>query len=104
MDVEPTAEIIDQMSLKLHQYANNLKRLAKKMRQKKDLEYAQEAMQEIKNCFANLRTDLLVTRPMREYERKIRDMEKRDLELIEKLVVAESALKAMEDRDFDMNG
>lgn len=97
LDVEPTAEIIDSIALKLHQYANNLKRLAKKMRDKKDLEYAQEAMQEVKNCFANLRTDLLVTRPMREYEKALRDMEKRNTELIGKVLTLES-------EDFDKNG
>ena len=97
LDVEPTVEVINSIAKRFRDYANNLDRIAQKMRDRKDLEYASEAMQEVKNCFANLRTDLLVTRPMREYEKALRDMEKRNTELIGKVLTLES-------EDFDKNG
>lgn len=70
MNVEPTAQIIDNMADNLIRYAADLKRLALRMRENKDLTYTSEAINTITNCILNLRLDLLITRPLREYQRK----------------------------------
>lgn len=67
--VEPTAEIIDNMAITFFDYSEELKRISKKMRERNDLSYSQEAINSISNCILNLRMDLLVARPLREYER-----------------------------------
>ncbi len=70
MDVEPTVQIIYDMVDNLIRASDNLKRLALKMRKNKDLTYAAEAINTITNCMQNLRLDLLVTRPLREYQQR----------------------------------
>lgn len=73
MNVEPTAEIIENIARTLRERANEFERLAGKMREKNDLTYAAEAMSEISNLIPSLRIDLLVTRPLREFERQKRE-------------------------------
>jgi len=70
MDVEPTAQIIDDMADRMRKYAEDLTKIAASMREKKDLNYAAEATNTVCNCIQNLRLDLLVTRPIREMERQ----------------------------------
>lgn len=70
MNTEPTAEKIDEMARVMRQYADDLDRCAKKMRERGDLTYAAEAVNVVTNCFSNLRLDLMVVRPIREYERE----------------------------------
>ncbi len=69
-DVESTAQIIDDMADNLIRASDDLKRLVLKMRENKDLTYAAEAINTITNCMQNLRLDLLVTRPLREYQQR----------------------------------
>ena len=69
MNVEPTAKHIDEMAHQLIYYADQLKRVAAKMRETGDISYAAEAMNAIPNCVQNLRLDLLVMRPLREFEK-----------------------------------
>jgi hypothetical protein len=69
IDVEPTAEVIDRMANQLRDYAIDLDRTARSMRDSGDISYAGEAMNNIQNIGMNLRADLLVTRPIREYEK-----------------------------------
>lgn len=69
INVEPTAEVIDQIAADMEHFAKEVRRMGKHMREREDLTYAAEAINTIRNCFANLRTDLLVTRPMREINR-----------------------------------
>lgn len=69
INVESTAGVIDEMANKLRQYANNLDRYATSMRDNQDITYASEVMNEIVGLFNNLRIDLLVTRPIREFQK-----------------------------------
>lgn len=73
VDIKLTAEAIDEMAESLEHYANELRRNAKSMRKHNDIAYAGEAIQTIKNCFGSLRIDLLVVRPIREFQRLVRD-------------------------------
>jgi len=70
MNVEPTAQIIDEMAKTMRDYANSLDRVAKKMREREDFEYASEAIITATNCLQNMRLDLLITRPLRELQRQ----------------------------------
>jgi len=65
-DVTMTAEAIISIAKTMEDYAQELRRIGKQMIEREDLTYAGEAMQAVKNCYGNLRTDLLVTRPLRE--------------------------------------
>ena len=71
IDVEPTAEAMDEIANTMEHFASNIRRLAKSMRERGDLTYAAEALQEVKNCMGNVRIDLLTTRPQRELMRVI---------------------------------
>ena len=75
IDVEPTAQAIEDIANNLLHFANELQRTANSMRERKDISYAGEAQQAVKNCFANCRTDLLVIRPIRELDRIQREVE-----------------------------
>lgn len=72
-DVKPTADIIAQMAITLKRYSEDLERCAERMVETGDWHYASEAAQTVTNCFANLRLDLLVTRPIRELTRDRND-------------------------------
>ena len=65
VDVSLVAQAIEQISTTLNDYADELKYLASQMREKNDLEYGSEALNAVKNCFGNLRLDLIQTRTMR---------------------------------------
>lgn len=73
MNVNPTAEVIDNIAKRLRERANDFDRIAAKMRETGDMRYAAEAMSEVSNLIPSLRIDLLVTRPLREYERQNKD-------------------------------
>lgn len=66
VNVEPTAQAIDEMADVLESKAKELRILAGSMRAKNDLTYAAEAANVVRNTMGNLRIDLLVTRPLRE--------------------------------------
>lgn len=68
IDVRETAEVLDEMAADFARASRNMERLATQMRERDDMSYAADAMTEVRNTFANLRTDLLVTRPIRAYE------------------------------------
>ena len=72
VNIEPTAEVIDKMAKQLRDYADELDRTVRNMREKGDITYAGEAMNTIQSISMNLRTDLLITRPIREYEKLIK--------------------------------
>jgi hypothetical protein len=65
MDVEPTAQIIDDAAEALERAAKDLRHRAVKMRADGDITHTAEAVSTIVNIFANIRLDLLVTRPLR---------------------------------------
>ena len=66
INVVPTAAAINEIADTMRMYADELDMIATSMLERNDLTYAAEAMQAVKNCYNNLRTDLLVTRPLRE--------------------------------------
>lgn len=72
-DVEATAEAIDDMIRYLEGTVKALKRIAAKMRERQNIEYAGEAINEVSNMFMNLRLDLLVVRPIRALQHLLRD-------------------------------
>lgn len=65
IDVEPTAQTIDAAAERFRQAADELNRLAGRMRERNDLTYSSEALMAILNAMQNARIDLLVTRPIR---------------------------------------
>ena len=70
MNVEPTVSIICHAAEILRGFADDLDRQADHLSATQDFTYAAEAAQTIGNIMQNLRIDLLVTRPIREYERQ----------------------------------
>jgi len=66
INVEPTAEVIDNMAKRLTEISEELRRIATRMRERSDITYAGEAMNTISNMTNQLRLDLLITRPLRE--------------------------------------
>lgn len=69
-NVDSTVEVVDQIAGQLRRYADDIERIGKQMRERQDLTLASEVLCEIRNCFHNLRLDLLVSRPLREMERR----------------------------------
>lgn len=67
IDVKPTAEIVNDMAETLERYSRELRNISKKMIETDDISRASEAITVVSNCIANLRMDLLVTRPIREF-------------------------------------
>lgn len=70
VDVKPTAEAIMDMAKTLNHCALEMKRIADKMVEYEDITYASQAATAVSNCVSNLRLDLLVTRPLREFLRE----------------------------------
>jgi len=68
INVEPTAKIIESMARILSEYSKEMESIAEKMRSKNDISYASEAIQSVTNMVNNLRLDLLITRPLREFQ------------------------------------
>ena len=65
-DTGPTVEIIRQMAVQADYLANDLARQALKMEEDGDLTKSADVLQSIRGFNGNLRTDLLITRPLRE--------------------------------------
>ena len=76
VDVKPTVEVILAMSNNMEDYAKELRRIANDMNESGDITYAAEALQAIVNCSSNMRMDLLVSRPIREFQKIIKKEEK----------------------------
>ena len=66
IDVEQTAQAVEQAASQLKYASDEMYRIAVRMREHKDLTYAAEAINCVSNAFANCRLDLLITRPIRE--------------------------------------
>jgi hypothetical protein len=71
-DVEPTAEVISKMAQTLRGRAEELDRLASRMRETGNIDYASEAVSTYVNLVSELRLDLLIARPIRELEGLVR--------------------------------
>jgi len=72
METQETVTLIKTMSKTLNGYATKFDRVAKRMEETGDLTYAAEVAGDVANLIQNLRLDLLVTRPLRAYERASR--------------------------------
>ena len=70
MNTKETAQLIRDMSATLHRYAVQFEDVAERMEKSRDLSYASEIAGGVANLIQNLRLDLLVTRPIRAYERE----------------------------------
>lgn len=70
VDIGPTAEVIEKMADLMRENAIYLDRIAAKMRDRQDISYAAEAIGIVTNSMNNLRLDLLITRPLREFQRE----------------------------------
>lgn len=66
MNTNQTQMVIMEMADQLTHYAQELREIACKMSRSEDLTYAADAMTAIRNMNSQLRTDLLITRPLRE--------------------------------------
>jgi len=60
------AGVINEMAENFEYSATELRKLAKRINGTKDLMYVSEALLIIRNCFSNIRTELLVTRLLRD--------------------------------------
>lgn len=69
INTETTALAIDNMAHQAEDAAERFKYIAKQMRDKNDLTYASEAISEATNLMNLFRLDLLVTRPIREFQK-----------------------------------
>lgn len=74
IDVEPTAEAIDAAAKTALTLSKRLEQITKFMREKNDISHASEAVSEIATSMSNFRLDLMVARPVREYQIRIRDL------------------------------
>jgi len=70
METQGTVEIIKKMCATLRSFATDWERIAKRMEETGDLSYAGEICNGVAGLMQNLRLDLVVTRPIREYERE----------------------------------
>lgn len=75
LNVEPTAEVVDKMAQALRTRADELDRLAARMRETGNFDYASEALSVIVNLTPELRLDLLVARPVRVLDAVVRKLE-----------------------------
>lgn len=67
IDVEPTAEVISKMAENLRLAAAELESIAEHTRQTGDFSSIPEVVNCVMNLIPNLRLDLLVTRPLRQF-------------------------------------
>lgn len=65
VNIEPTAEAINGMAAKMKECAEDLARIAARMRAGGEIELAGEAASTVANLLPNLRLDLLIHRPIR---------------------------------------
>lgn len=68
--VKETAEAIEAAADRLEGTAGDMRRIAKRMRETKDLTYAGEAISVVAAVVGQCRLDLFVVRPLRAFETK----------------------------------
>jgi hypothetical protein len=73
--IEPTVEQVFKMTKILRERADELEKLAVRMRETGSFDYASEAMNVIVNTIPELRLDLLVARPVRVLDAVVRKLE-----------------------------
>ena len=65
----PTARAVSSIVRVLRDYADEIEHLGNRMLEEKDFGYVSEVLQSVTNMNGNLRLDLLVTRPLREFKK-----------------------------------
>lgn len=70
INVKPTAEAIHDMAETFKRYGKEMEKIAERMIETGDITYASQAATAVSNCMQNLRIDLIVTRPLREFMRE----------------------------------
>lgn len=75
LNVEPTAEILDKISEVLFEASGQIAKYAVQLRETKDLELATQAMHDVAHLQSKMRLDLLVARPLRQYQQVAQRME-----------------------------
>ena len=73
MDIGSTVDAITEAAKEFRNTADKLDQIAQSMNKKGDLSYAAEAIIVITNTLNTARIDLLVSRPIRAYEKVIND-------------------------------
>lgn len=76
IDTEPTIKAVSHISNTLRNFANDIDSINETIIKTKDLSRIAEVLISVANCFANLRLDLLATRPFREYEKLTQELYK----------------------------
>lgn len=71
MDTKPTEQALLDMAENLEEEARKMRRYAADLADKKDFNVAGWAINSIVNLLGNMRLDLLVIRPVREYENAV---------------------------------
>lgn len=79
IDIEPTIKVISHISNTLRNFANDIDSISETIIKTKDLSRTADVLISVANCFTDLRLDLLVTRPFREYKKLTQELYK-DLE------------------------
>lgn len=75
MNTNPTMEIMLQAVYHLRRTAEEIEQKAHLLEETGDFSVVGEAINEFSNLFNNVRFDLFVNRPVREYERRIKELE-----------------------------
>lgn len=68
INVEPTAQAIDNAARVALEFSRRLTQIATTMRETQDITRATEVVQEASNIMSALRLDLMVSRPLHEYQ------------------------------------
>jgi hypothetical protein len=68
MNVIPVCEVLHDMAVTLDQAAMEIRRLEERVRIEKNFDRISTVPTIITNCLNNCRLDLLITRPLREFE------------------------------------
>lgn len=69
--IDSTAEAIEEMAEVMQRAASDMAYVATRMRATGDVEKVLDALNILRSLNANLRTDLLIARPMREYQKQL---------------------------------
>ena len=76
INVESTAQSIDEMASTIERFAASIRNQAKRMREEKDISIAADVANNVTGMLTNIRLDLLITRPLREMQREIESLRK----------------------------
>lgn len=69
IDIEPTVKAVADIVNTLKNFADEINRINMKIIETKDVSRTAEVLNSVTACFNSLRLDLLVNRPLREYEK-----------------------------------